>query len=104
MEMRARPVKVQDVLKVVRAHLDSGTYLDTRHAFERKHERGITRPEVIFVLKNGYHEKKKDQFEVRYKSWSYAIRGKTVDGRELRVIISFDEMGMLLITAIDLSL
>ena len=37
----------------------------------------------------------------QYNAWNYAIRGRTVDRRDLRVIVSFDEDGMLLITTIE---
>jgi Domain of unknown function (DUF4258) len=84
--------------------LDAGRYLDTRHANERQAERMIIRSEVIYVLRNGYHEKRKDKFETQYQAWNYAIRGKTIDKRELRVIVSFDEQNMLIITAIDLNI
>jgi hypothetical protein len=99
---RQRPPKVPDLLALVKTHLDDGTYLDTRHATERKQQRQITLPEILTVLRHGYHEKRKDEFKELYRAWTYAIRGKTVDGRQLRVCVSFDESGMLLITAIDL--
>lgn len=99
---RPRPPKVKDLLALVKKHLDAGTYLDTRHAAERKKQRRITLPEVLTVLRNGYHEKRKDEYQEFYNAWTYAVRGKTVDGRQLRVCVSFDEPGMLLITTIDL--
>lgn len=99
-----RPDKESNVLSKVRKHLDAKTYIDTIHAEERKDERNITLQEMIEVLRNGHHEKKKDQFDEFYQDWKYAIRGKT-DGeqRSLRIIVAFDEeSGMLIITAIDL--
>lgn len=99
-----RPPKHGDVPALVQEHVDAERYLDTRHAFDRKAERAITLPEVLHVLRHGYHEKKKDEFKEEYQAWNYSIRGKTVDDRELRVCVSFDvETGMLIITAIDLS-
>lgn len=77
--------------------------MDTRHATERRKERQITRSEVLFVLKHGYHEKRKDTFDEFHQSWNYSVRGKTVDLREVRVVVSFDENGMLIITAIELN-
>ena len=62
----------------------------------------ISRPEILYVLKSGRHEKSKDQYQDRYKAWNYAIRGKTIDKRDVRVIVSFDENNMLIITAIEL--
>jgi hypothetical protein len=94
--------KILNLLVEIRMCLDEGRFLDTRHAHGRQDERQITRPEILFVLKNGYHEKKKDKFDEFYKAWNYAVRGKTLDRRELRIIVSFDEAGMLIITAIDL--
>ena len=96
--------KAAQLLIVIREHLDGGRYFDTRHGSERKLERLITRPEVLHVLRHGYHEKRKDKFESQFQAWNYAIRGKTSDGKELRVIVSFDENNMLIITAIDLNL
>lgn len=84
--------------------LDAGRYLDTRHSTERQNQREITRAEVLYILRRGFHEKKKDKFEARYQSWNYAVRGKTVDKRVLRIIVSFDESNMVIITAIDLNL
>jgi hypothetical protein len=46
--------------------------------------------------------KNKDHYQDRYKSWNYAIRGKTIDRRDVRVIVAFDENNMLIITAIEL--
>ena len=94
--------KIPDLLVRVQRCIEQGLYLDTRHATDRQSERKISRPEILYVLKNGRHEKNKDQYQERYKAWNYAIRGKTVDKRDVRVIISFDEHNMLIITAIEL--
>jgi len=83
--------------------MKSGRFRDTRHATERKQERDITILEIRQVVESGYHEKSKDEFKVEWQAWNYAIRGKTIDRRELRVAVSFDEEDVLLIiTAIDL--
>lgn len=94
--------KILNVLERVRNCVEHGLYLDTRHATDRRFERRITRPEILYVLKNGRNEKSKDQYQDRYKAWNYAIRGKTIDKRDVRVIVSFDENNMLIITAIEL--
>ena len=62
----------------------------------------LTRPEILFVLRKGHHGKKKDKFDDLHQAWNYSVRGKTVDRRNLRIIVSFDENGMLIITAIEL--
>ena len=89
-------------MKVIHACIEDGRYLDTRHAWERQDERRINRPEILYVLKRGHHEKSKDKFNEFHHAWNYAVRGKTVDRRELRVIVSFDENGILIITALEL--
>lgn len=65
-------------------------------------ERRITRPEVLYILRHGHHEPRKDTFSSEHMAWSYAIRGRTLDGRNLRVCVSLDASRMLIITAIDL--
>ncbi|MBI1861890.1 MAG: DUF4258 domain-containing protein [Deltaproteobacteria bacterium] len=93
---------MSNLLETIRKSLDEGRFLDTRHAFQRQTERNITRPEIQYVLRTGFHEKNKDQYDEPFKAWNYAIRGKTVDKRGLRIIVSFDVNNMLIITAIVL--
>ncbi len=97
-----RPAKIPELMSVIRACIEEGRFLDTRHAWERQDERQINRPEILYVLKRGHHEKNKDTFNEFHHAWNYSVRGKTVDRRELRVIVSFDENGMLIITALEL--
>jgi hypothetical protein len=80
-------------------------YRDTRHAFDRKRERQIILPEIRQVIDAGWSEKSNDEFKPEHQSWNYAIRGRTVDGRELRIAVAFEEGDTLLVivTAIDLS-
>jgi hypothetical protein len=53
-------------------------------------------------LKNGFHERAYTVFEVKKQTWKYAIRGKTPDGIDLRIIVAFmDEMAI--ITVIKLT-
>ena len=100
---KARPkLKSRRLILNVRWHLDEGRYLDTRHAVQRQMERKILRPEILYVLRRGRHERRKDRYQKRFQAWNYAIRGKTPDQKELRVIVSFDKNNMLIITAIDL--
>jgi len=100
---RGRPPKQEHLLLRVRAAVWIGRYRDTRHAGERREERGITLPEVRRVLEDGWHEAARDSFQEEWKAWNYAIRGRTVDRRDLRIVVSFDDEGFLLIiTAIDL--
>lgn len=71
----------------------------TTHALIRQYERKITVADVVHVLKTGYEDKKKTCFDENNSSWKYAIRGKTkIDAHDIRVIVAFDEFGILIIT------
>ncbi|MFZ0565700.1 MAG: DUF4258 domain-containing protein [Chlamydiales bacterium] len=95
-----KPKKIEKLLEHIKDCISSGGYRDTFHAIERKAERNITLPEIIHVLRTGRHEKSKDHFEEAFNAWNYAIHGKTIDGLELRVIVSFEEeRDLLIITA-----
>ena len=72
----------------IRAALDTGRFLDTLHTTQRQAERQITRPKMLYVLRHGWYEKRKDVFDTRYQGWNYASREKTVDGRHLRVVVA----------------
>lgn len=95
--------KIIDLLPIIKTLIHSGHYYDTTHAKIRQKERKITLPEILYVLLNGAHEKSKDRFDEIFNAWNYAIRGKTVDERLLRIIVSFEqETKLLIITAIQL--
>ncbi len=68
----------------------------------RRSGRFISRQEIVYVLESGRHEASRDRFDLLHQEWNYALRGKTVDGRELRVIVSFEKGELVIITAIDL--
>ena len=94
--------KLTDLLEKLKSAVDRGSLRFSKHTFERMSERGILRREVRFVLKNGFHEKRKDQFDEEYNCWNYSIRGKTLDDRKLRIVVSFEKPNFIVVTAIDL--
>lgn len=55
-----------------------------------------------YVLTTGYREPKKDEFKTEHQAWNYAMKGKTIDNRKLRIIVSLDKDDLLIITVIDL--
>ncbi len=65
-------------------------------------KRGVQFLDVMYVLHQGSHEKKKTFFHEASQKWRYSIRGKTPDSLELRVVITFDENEMIIITVVDL--
>jgi hypothetical protein len=98
-----RPPKAKMLLQTITAAVANGLILYSKHANQRMLERGIIKPEVELILTKGHHEAKKDQFNEEFQSWDYAIKGKTVDGRTLRIVIGLAEPNILVITAIELS-
>jgi len=98
-----RPSKIPDVLKKIKACLGTGRYYDTSHAVLRKRQRKISLTHVLYVLSHGYHEKKKDEYKSEYNDWTYAIRGLTIDGNDIRIAVAFDEDDMLIITVIEIA-
>lgn len=98
-----KPNKLVDLMDQIRAALDDSRYDFVEHALERLELRQVSETEVTHVLRQGRHEKKKDQFDDKHGNWKYAITGKTVDNRELRVVVAFVNPDMFVITVIDLS-
>lgn len=97
--MSKKQPKLENVLLRIRECIDEDMYTITTHALIRQKERKIKVPGVIHVLLNGYEEKKKTHFDAINNTWKYAIRGKTkIDNFDIRVIVSFDKDGMLIIT------
>jgi len=98
----SRLVKDEKVLEKIRDKSSCGDYIPVEHAKQRLEQREVTDPEMRYVLATGYREPRKDEFKEEHQSWNYAMRGRTADGRELRVALSFDKDDLLIITVIDL--
>ena len=94
--------KESNIIEKIKKCVSSGNYIYTGHAQQRLQQREVTRQEVKQVLSNGHHEKRKDTYDEDFSEWNYSIKGKTLDSKNLRVIISFDVNNMLIITVIDL--
>lgn len=89
-------------MDIVKKGVEGGDFILMPHAVARRFQRDISVSDIIHVLGTGWHEKKKDQYQTEYSSWNYSIRGKTVDDRQLRIIVSFDDKDLLVITVIHL--
>lgn len=74
---------------------------------DRQAERAVLDIEVLDILegkenRNRERNKRKDIFTQGYKDWNYCIEGNSLDGDKIRIIISFDEQSLLIITVIRL--
>lgn len=91
-----------DLLRKIREHVQKGTYILVKHAIERQQERSIMLPDVLRVLEHGRHEREKDIYDVKRQVWKHAIRGKTINGIDLRVVVAFQrEMVIITVIRID---
>ena len=53
---------------------------------------GILPSAVAHVLRHGYHNPRKDQWDDRHKTWNYAIQGKTLTDQRLRIPVAIEVM------------
>ncbi|MGC1878683.1 MAG: DUF4258 domain-containing protein [Rhabdochlamydiaceae bacterium] len=95
------PVQIENLLEKVKESIATENYRFSWHAIQRGEERLISFQDTLYVLVNGVHEEKKSSFDSKNRTWKYAIRGKTTDGFDTRVIIAF-EKEMVIITVIRL--
>ena len=98
MKKKARPQQIENLCDRICECVENDQYTQTKHALQRESERSIELSDALYVLKMGYHEKRKTTFDEAYGAWKYAIRGFTLDDLDIRVIIAFDEDNMLIIT------
>lgn len=97
-----RPAKVKSIMQASAQAVKAGRLLYSAHANSRMKERGIIKPEVEHILSHGHHEARKDQFNEEFGAWDYAIRGKTLEGRNLRIVVAAVDPNVLVVTTIDL--
>jgi hypothetical protein len=96
----AWPDKDPEIAKKIKDAITKGKYRFTAHALEQMKARKVITNEVSYVLKNGYLETSKDSYDEVSQNWKYAMRGHTVDGRDLRVIVAM-KLNIIVITVID---
>ncbi len=99
----AKPDKLEDLMGQIKLCIEKGDYKFSNHALERKQQRAFTLPNILYILKNGCHEKVKDIWDPQHNMWKYAIKGKTIDNDEGRIIVNLDKSGILIITVIRLN-
>lgn len=96
-----RPAKLPNVVGEVRARVDGGLLRYSTHASERMDEREITEFEVESVLSSGSWVKRRDRYEEEHKSWSYCFEGDSIEERSLRIIVTFEDPDLLVVTTIE---
>jgi len=97
------PPKNPDVVSLIRERARSGNFILLPHAIARGLERSVAVADIAYALINGWHEADKDEFKSEHQAWNYAVRGSTIDNRQVRIVVSFDENRLLVITVIRLA-
>ena len=102
-----KPIKLKDseLWFLLEEKITAGNYFFVAHAKKRLTDRDITDTDVLDILENINNKKRKrnkskDTYISGYQNWNYCIEGNDLDGNKLRIIISFDNELMLVITVI----
>ena len=107
-----KPIKKSDhaLFSLIEERIIQGQYVFLQHSSQRLNERNVSELDVIYILsgKKGYgrkRNKKKDSYEPfslteLAEDWKYCIEGHDIDGNNLRVIVTFSEDLMPIITVI----
>ena len=103
----------QELFALIEQKVKERNYLFVPHAKERQKQRNISDLDVLNILegKSGYERKRnksKDSYESNYihekpQDWKYCIEGKDIDGKKVRIILTFTDDLMPIITVINLS-
>ena len=108
--LQDKPKKKSDreLIQLLSEKITQGDYVFLKHAKQRLKDRNISDLEVLDILqgKSGRMRKRnkmKDKYEKGHQDWNYCIEGINLDGIKIRIIFSFNENLMPIITVIRLS-
>ena len=106
-DIAQKPEKLNDteLFHLIFDKISAGNYIFLKHARQRQKDRGVTDLDVLNILKGGKNRKikrnkRKDKYEQGKKDWNYCIEGFDIDGKKIRIIVSFNEELLLIITVI----
>lgn len=93
-------MRIKDPKKIMIAHLKRGDYQFTDHALIQMNRRDVITTEVVQALSCGEHTHRRDKWHEKLERWSYTFAGRTIDGKELVVWVSFVDQ-MLIVTVVN---
>ncbi len=105
MLLNQNKMKLPDVIKRVRAAVAAGRYIYSSHCIQRQDQRGIADGDLRCAIANGWHEKRKDEWNEEFSAWNYTIRGNSLDAERLRIAVAFEEVDeneIIVVTVINL--
>lgn len=79
-------------------------YVFKKHAKIRQNDRNISDLDILNILegkgnRKRHRNKRKDKFQFGHQDWNYCIEGLNLENRKIRIIISFQDNLLLIITA-----
>ncbi|MBH47249.1 MAG: hypothetical protein CME71_03665 [Halobacteriovorax sp.] len=105
MKSLGKPVKKTDkeLYRLLSEKIASGDYVFKKHAKQRLEDREINDLEVLDILqgkskRDRHRNKSKDKYESGNQDWNYCIEGQNLDKYRIRIIISFADDLMPIIT------
>lgn len=86
----------KDLFGLLDKKIANGDYVFKKHAKERQQERAISDLEILDILegkknRNRKRNKDKDKFVIGKEDWNYCIEGQNLDKKKIRIIISFED-------------
>ena len=97
--MGPEPAKRPDVLQEIRRRAESKRVVFSDHGDRKKRARGFDYSDVERVLMKGQRQEERDRYDDNHRGWSYAMKGETVVGEWLRVIVVLRDPLLLVVTA-----
>lgn len=96
-----------DIIQTVKNAIERKSYRMTHHALDRLRTRKILFEEVKELLLSGeaFLEKNKCSFDDKNNNWKYALKGTTIEGNIIRVVLSvatIEYKQIIIITVINL--
>ncbi len=113
--MLEKPSKKSDIelFALIEKKIQERKYIFLKHAQERQKQRNISQLDVLNILegKRGFgrkRNKRKDSYDSDFiyekpQDWKYCIEGKDIDDKDVRIILTFTDNLMPIITVIDIS-
>lgn len=106
--MRQKPPKKTklELFQCIEQAIENKNYVFTQHGEIRsKQRKHVNHEQVIRILKDKHkkHDAARDYYQEGHPDWNYHIQGKTVDNQPVRMVVSFDENWLLIITVINLA-
>jgi len=93
----------EEFFGLLTSKIAKGDYFFSKHARQRQKDRIITDLEALNILegrdgRKRRRNKSKDKFEAGREDWNYCIEGINLDNEKIRIIISFAEGQVPIIT------